>query len=111
MSASLRFATGNLRCSVQPGSRANSLHDVPLKQARALIRLALRSSAQTQGLGADSRTAKYRDTEIHKDTPWRVLVCIVFLSSLSLVPVPAPDSPVLAGPVMGPKNGIRAALV
>ena len=25
LSASLRFATGNLRCSVQPGSRANSL--------------------------------------------------------------------------------------
>ena len=41
--ASLRFATGNLRCSVQPGSKTTRLR---LKQVFALIRLSLRSSAQ-----------------------------------------------------------------
>ena len=49
--ASLRFATGSLWCSVQPGSRSNSLRFTPLRQSRALIRLALRSSAHSQGVG------------------------------------------------------------
>ena len=50
LSASLRCAAGSLRCSVQPGSSSNSA-----RQSLALIRLALRSSAQTEGfLGAGS---------------------------------------------------------
>jgi hypothetical protein len=48
LSASLRFATGNLRCSVQPGSSSNS------PSAQTIARPApsgLRSSAQTEGWG------------------------------------------------------------
>ena len=44
--ASLRFAAGSLRCSVQPGSKTTRLR---LKQVFALIRLDLRSSAHPQG--------------------------------------------------------------
>ncbi|MEO7954606.1 MAG: hypothetical protein ABIR35_11025, partial [Polaromonas sp.] len=69
------------------GVRANSLHCVALRQCAALIRLKLRSSAHTQGLGADSRTAEYRNTQVHEDTPWRVLVCIGFCL-LSWFPFP-----------------------
>ena len=80
MSASLRFATGNLWCALQTGS------------------------AQTGWV----RTARHPNTKYPKDTPWRVPVCIGFVFwFLSLVS--EPDSPVLAGPVMRPKSGIRAA--
>ena len=58
VSASLRFATGNLRCSAQPGSKTTRLR---LKQVFALIRLALRSSAHTQGGG--ERNTKQPKTE------------------------------------------------
>jgi hypothetical protein len=47
--ASLHFATGNLRCSAQPGSRSNSLRFTSLRQSRAPIRLGFRSSAHSQG--------------------------------------------------------------
>ena len=47
--ASLRFASGNLRCSRPAGSRSNSLHCVALRQSRALIRWPLRSSAHPEG--------------------------------------------------------------
>ena len=40
---------GNLRCSVQAGSRSNSLRCTSLRQSRSLIRLNLRSSAHTEG--------------------------------------------------------------
>ncbi len=46
---SLRFATGNLRCSRPAGSRSNSLRFTALKQSRALIRWPLRSSAHPEG--------------------------------------------------------------
>ena len=49
LSASLRFASGNLRCSRPAGSRSNSLHCVALRQSRALIRWPLRSSAHPEG--------------------------------------------------------------
>ncbi|PIF89210.1 hypothetical protein CLU86_0077 [Acidovorax sp. 62] len=52
LSASLRFASGNLRCSRPAGSRSNSLRFTALKQSRALIRWPLRSSAHTEGLGS-----------------------------------------------------------
>ena len=55
LSASLRFASGNLRCSRPAGSRSNSLRCASLRQSRALIRWPLRSSAHTEGCG--SRTA------------------------------------------------------
>ena len=51
LSASLRFASGNLRCSRPAGSRSNSLRCASLKQSRALIRWPLRSSAHTEGSG------------------------------------------------------------
>ena len=53
--ASLRCASGNLRCSVQSGSGATRLR---LKQAPALIRLALRSSAHPQGFGVRGRAVE-----------------------------------------------------
>ena len=55
LSASLRFASGNLRCSRPAGSRSNSLRCASLRQSRALIRWPLRSSAHTEG--SRSRTA------------------------------------------------------
>ena len=51
LSASLRFASGNLRCSRPAGSRSNSLRCASLRQSRALIRWPLCSSAQTEGMG------------------------------------------------------------
>ena len=58
LSASLRFASGNLRCSRPAGSRSNSLRCASLRQSRALIRWPLRSSAHTEGMGEpNSRTA------------------------------------------------------
>ena len=58
LSASLRFASGNLRCSRPAGSRSNSLRCASLKQSRALIRWPLCSSAHTEGMGEpNSRTA------------------------------------------------------
>ena len=58
LSASLRFASGNLRCSRPAGSRSNSLRCASLKQSRALIRWPLCSSAHTEGRGSqNSRTA------------------------------------------------------
>ena len=56
LSASLRFASGNLRCSRPAGSRSNSLRCASLRQSRALIRWPLRSSAHTEGMGR--RTAE-----------------------------------------------------
>ena len=52
LSASLRFASGNLRCSRPAGSRSNSLRCASLRQSRALIRWPLRSSAHTEGSGS-----------------------------------------------------------
>ena len=52
LSASLRFASGNLRCSRPAGSRSNSLRCASLRQSRALIRWPLRSSAHTEGMGS-----------------------------------------------------------
>ena len=58
LSASLRFASGNLRCSRPAGSRSNSLRCASLRQSRALIRWPLCSSAHTEGVGeSNSQTA------------------------------------------------------
>ena len=58
LSASLRFASGNLRCSRPAGSRSNSLRCASLRQSRALIRWPLCSSAHTEGMGEpNSRTS------------------------------------------------------
>ncbi len=83
--ASLR---GNLRYSVQPGSKTTRLR---LKQVFALIRLALRSSAHPQGGGnrnTEQPTAECRNpnTRRNKDTPWRVLVGICLRSPFPIAP-------------------------
>ena len=57
LSASLRFASGNLRCSRPAGSRSNSLRCASLRQSRALIRWPLCSSAHTEGGEPNSQTA------------------------------------------------------
>ena len=58
LSASLRCASGNLRCSRPAGSRSNSLRCASLRQSRALIRWPLCSSAHTEGMGeSNSQTA------------------------------------------------------
>ena len=41
-----------VRCEVQSGVRANSLHCVALKQRAALIRLKLCASARPEGMGS-----------------------------------------------------------
>jgi hypothetical protein len=46
----LRFATGQPAVLAFRGVSQNSLHFVPLKQLRALIRETLRSSAQPEGV-------------------------------------------------------------
>ena len=88
---------GSLWCALQAGSAQTRLR---LKQCAALIRLKLCSSAQTQGVGEEqpnSRTAEPQNTEVPG----------YWLGVLSVVS--DPDSPVLAGPVMCQKSGIRAA--
>jgi hypothetical protein len=57
---SLRY--GPLRCSVQPGSAQTRLR---LKQRAALIRLAFRASAQTEGVGMEY---KYQQPSSQKQT-------------------------------------------
>ena len=57
--ASLR---GNLWCSVQAGSRSTRLR---LRQSRSLIRLDLRSSAQTEGVGARNTKPEYLKPQGH----------------------------------------------
>ena len=81
--ASLRFATGNLRCSVQPGSRSNS----PAAQT-----IAVPDPSGLPLLGADRRDFCSRNR--------------IRIRSQNF---PDPDSPVLAGPVNGAQSGIRAA--
>ena len=71
VSASLRCASGSLRCALQAGSAQTRLR---LKQCAALIRLKLCSSAQTQGVGEEqpnSRAPKYR-------SPWVLAWGFVF---------------------------------
>ncbi len=69
LSASLRFASGNLRCSRPAGSRSNSLRCASLRQSRALIRWPLRSSAHTEGMG--SRTSKQPLGPLLRSAPLR----------------------------------------
>jgi hypothetical protein len=66
VAASLRFAAGNLRCSVKPGSKTTRLR---LKRVFALIRLALRSSAHPQGVGKEYRTANSQQPAASSQQP------------------------------------------
>ena len=119
LSASLRCATGSLRYSLQAGSAQTRLR---LKQRAALIRLKLRSSAQTEGLGSECEFG----SPYGSFSPWdkagmrasggRTPAGFCFQAGSphpSLLPkgeggIQNPP-PVLAGPVMTGKNGIRAA--
>ena len=107
VSASLRFASGSLRCSVQPGSRANSpaaqTSTIPDPSGPALLGADTRVGAglpNTQAAGQpNNQTTKAVDADKHGG-------CALAPDS---EPQPDPDSPVVAGPVMGSKSGIRAA--
>jgi hypothetical protein len=88
--ASLRCATGNLRCSVQPGSKTTRLR---LKQVFALIRLNLRSSAHPQGVGDRNTNSEIPNTKQPK-TEKRIPEETSTRHGVSLsVLVPAPDCP------------------
>ncbi|SFU77395.1 hypothetical protein SAMN05216350_1051 [Polaromonas sp. YR568] len=81
LSASLRFATGNLRCSVQPGSKTTRFAQTSFCPDPSGPPL----------LGADRRGGEgipIPNIKRNKDSPWRVLVgiCLWYL-------VPAPDWP------------------
>ncbi len=64
---------GNLRCSVQAGSRSNSLRCAALRQSRSLIRLNLRSSAHTEGVGEEYQTPE--EPRTRHGVSLSVLVC------------------------------------
>ena len=80
LSASLRCAAGNLRCSVQAGSRST----------RCAQTIAIPDPPGPVLLGADRRglreTAQIPKPENHKDTPWRVLVCLGIFFVYSVLP-------------------------
>ena len=103
--ASLR---GNLRCSVQAGSRSNSLRCASLRQSRSLIRLNLRSSAHTQGVGTEIPNSRKQKTEYLKPQGHAMACPCLYLSSW--FSVPAPDCPVLAGPRSAETSGSGPAL-
>src|SRR6188474_1039671 len=67
-----------------------------LRQARSLIRLRLRSSAQP-GRGKRERGQNTKKTKTNKDSPWRVLVVFSIWIWYSSSP-PLVDAPRSAGP-------------
>ena len=127
LSGSLRFASGNLRCPKKTGVGANSLHCVALKQRAALIPFfwGITGPDRTGLAGNEIRTAEHPDS--HRDqvstlsATNSIASCAcsacgngtfyaqtrVFASVSGSVS--APSSPVLAGPVLSGKSGIRAA--
>ena len=86
--ASLRCATGNLRCSVQPGSKTTRLR---LKQVFALIRLDLRSSAHPQGVGRNTSSRRQEPEYLKKQVLAMASTC--WYLSLYWYSVPALASP------------------
>ncbi len=86
-SGSLRFATGNLRCSTTAGSAQTRF----AQTARSLIRLRLCSSAQPgRGNRERERGTEYQIPKTNKDSPWRVLVSSGIHVFGFLLPAPCP---------------------
>ena len=94
LSASLRCASGNLRCSAKAGSRANSPAAQTSTRPNPLLLALLGAYRRVLGL-------------IRIRIPTRIR--ILGSGFPESAPAPAPESPVLAGPVMRQKSGIRAA--
>jgi len=124
LSGSLRCAAGNLRCPVKTGVGANSLHCVALKQRAALIPFFRGSAgpARTGKSGMKSKQPNSRHTQISDQNATNSIACCAGgvcakstfhaqtqVSAPESAPVSVPASPVLAGPVMTGKSGIRAA--
>jgi hypothetical protein len=93
LSGSLRCASGNLRCPRKTGQSGTKSKQPNSRHAHVLFLDATNSIARCTG-GAYSNGTFYAQAR-------------VFASAFESVPVP--DSPVLAGPVMTGKSGIRAA--
>ena len=127
LSGSLRFASGNLRCPGKTGVGANSLHFVALKQRAALIPFfrGITGPDRTGQSGGGIQTAiqpnSHRAQVLAKNAIDSIAAYTGTVSASgtfyakALVSDPAsasesaPASPVLAGPVMIGKSGIRAA--
>ncbi len=127
LSGSLRFASGNLRCPKKTGVGANSLHCVALKQRAALIPFfqCIAGPDRTGQAGMKIRTAKQPNSHCALTSILNAINSIAGCAASACgkgtfyaqtrvpasasVPAPAPASPVLAGPVMSGKSGIRAA--
>ena len=139
LSGSLRFASGNLRCLKKTGVGANSLHCVVLKQRAALIPFlwGIAGPDRTGQSGNEIQTAEQPNSHCGQFSVLDAINSIAGcacgtsangtfdaqaqITAFVAVPVPvpvlvpesvsvfAPASPVLAGPVMSGKSGIRAA--
>ena len=127
LSGSLRFASGDLRCPEKTGVGANSLHCVSLKQRAALIPFfrGIAGPDRTGRAGNEIRTAEQPNSHRARVLAPNAINSIAGCAGSSCgngtfyaqtrgsapvsVSVSAPASPVLAGPVMSGKSGIRAA--
>ena len=127
LSGSLRFASGNLRCPKKTGVGANSLHCVTLKQRAALIPFfsVITGPDRTGQAGNEIRTAEQPDSHRDQVSTLNATNSIAgcagstygngtfyaqtWVSAPVSASVPAPASPVLAGPVLGEDSRIRAA--
>jgi len=125
LSGSLRFASGNLRCPEKTGVGANSLHCVALKQRAALIPFfrGIAGPDRTGQSGNEVRTAEQPNSHRAQSSALNATNSIArfegnacgngtfYTQTRVSVPVSvsAPVSPVLTGPVMSGKSGIRAA--
>ena len=123
LSGSLRFASGNLRCPKKTGVGANSLHCVSLKQRAALIPFfqGIAGPDRTGQAGMKIQTAKQPNSHCALTSILNAINSIAGCAASACAngtfyaqahihaSESAPASPVLAGPVMSGKSGIRAA--
>ena len=119
LSGSLRCASGNLRCPEKTGVGANSLHCVALKQRAALIPFfSSITGPDRRDSGENSQTANSHRAQAETTNATNSIAAYAGVEGASSTfyakvtacdPESAPASPVLAGPVMSGKSGIRAA--
>ena len=123
LSGSLRFASGDLRCPEKTGVGANSLHCVSLKQRAALIPFfrGIAGPDRTGRAGNEIRTAEQPNSHRARVSTLNATNSIAgcagsacgkgtfYAQTRVSASVPAPASPVLAGPVLGEESRIRAA--
>ena len=123
LSGSLRFASGDLRCPEKTGVGANSLHCVSLKQRAALIPFfrGIAGPDRTGQAGNEIQTAEQPNSHRAQVSTLNATNSIAgcagsacgkgtfYAQTRVSASVPAPASPVLAGPVLGEESRIRAA--